>query len=65
MMLAVVAYPSVDETDRQWIESFRAPHDPQHSRIDVHFTLIFPVEISPSDLEPELGRLEGSREMHP
>ena len=44
MTLAIVAYPSLDETDRQWIESFRATHDPQSPRIDVHFTLVFPVE---------------------
>jgi 2'-5' RNA ligase len=37
MTLAIVAYPSLDETDRHWIESFRATHDPQSPRIDVHF----------------------------
>ena len=44
MKLAIVAYPSLDEADRQWIESFRTTHDPQRVRIGVHFTLVFPVE---------------------
>ena len=52
MKLAIVAYPSLDDTDRQWIEAFRARHDPQSPRIDVHFTLVFPVEAQPNDLEP-------------
>ena len=55
MKLAIVAYPSLDEIDRQWIESFRAKHDPQASRIGVHFTLVFPVEAAPSALGPELA----------
>lgn len=54
MKLGIVAYPSLDEEDRQWIESFRAKHDPQASRLGVHFTLVFPVEAMPSELEPEL-----------
>lgn len=55
MKLAVVAYPSLDEGDRQWIESFRANHDPQASRIGVHFTLVFPVEGLPREIEPEIA----------
>ena len=55
MKLAIVAYPSLDGLDRQWIESFRTKHDPQASRIGVHFTLVFPVEALPSEVEPELA----------
>jgi len=55
MKLAVVAYPDLDDGDRQWIESFRAKHDPQAPRIDVHFTLVFPVEAVPTDLDPEVA----------
>jgi len=42
--LACVGYPTLAESDRQWIESFRARHDPQASRIGAHFTLVFPFE---------------------
>lgn len=42
MKLAVVAYPSLDQDDRQWIDSFRTSHDPQ-AGIGVHVTLMFPV----------------------
>jgi 2'-5' RNA ligase len=45
--LAIVAYPSLDDADRSWIESIRAQHDPQASRIEAHFTLVFPVDVSP------------------
>ena len=55
MKLAIVAYPSLDDVDRQWIESFRIKHDPQASRLGVHFTLVFPVEAVPSKLEPEIA----------
>jgi len=49
-LLAIVAYPCLTEADRQWIESIRARHDPQASRISAHFTLVFPVEVSPIDV---------------
>jgi len=55
MKLAIVAYPSLDELDRRWIESFRSKHDPHASRLRVHFTLVFPVEAVPSELGPEVG----------
>jgi len=29
MRLAIVAYPDLDEEDRQWIEGVRRIHDPQ------------------------------------
>ena len=54
MKLAIVAYPTLDEVDRQWIESFRTKHDPQASRLGVHFTLVFPVDAVPGELEPDL-----------
>jgi len=44
--LACVGYPTLDEADLRWIESFRARHDPQASRIGAHFTLIFPAELT-------------------
>jgi len=55
MKLAVVAFPSFDDADRQWIESFRTKHDPQVARIGVHFTLVFPLEASPEDVGPEIA----------
>ena len=45
MKLAVVAYPHVAQDDGAWIESTRARHDPQASRIKAHFTLVFPAEL--------------------
>lgn len=44
MKLAVVAFPNLEDADRQWIELFRKKYDPQASRIEVHFTLVYPVE---------------------
>jgi 2'-5' RNA ligase len=40
--LAVVAYPTLAERDRRWIESVRARHDPQAARLNAHFTCVFP-----------------------
>ena len=42
--LAVVAYPTLSDDDRLWIEGVRARHDPLASRIAAHFTLVFPTE---------------------
>jgi 2'-5' RNA ligase len=50
-----VAYPSLNEIDRQWIESFREKHDPQASRLGAHFTLVFPMHAVPSQLGAELA----------
>ncbi len=62
-MIAVVGYPTLNETDRQWIEAFRARHDPQARRIPVHFTLVFPLEIALSrHLEGELAAAARSAE---
>jgi len=60
MKVAVVGYPNLDEVDRRWIESFRAKHDPQASRISVHFTLVFPVEAVSSGLESEIAAVAQS-----
>jgi 2'-5' RNA ligase len=62
MRVAVVAYPRLDEQDREWIEAFRAGHEPQSSRIDAHFTLVFPVEAAPDELDAELRQVAGSVE---
>jgi 2'-5' RNA ligase len=55
MKLAIVAYPQIAPSDLEWIENFRALHDPQSSRIAVHFTLVFPFEGTSADLGPELA----------
>lgn len=44
--LAVVAYPTLSDSDRRWIESLRARHDRQASRIASHVTLAFPAEVA-------------------
>ena len=54
MKLAIVAYPTLAEDDRQWIEAFRAKHDPQSTRLPAHFTLVFPVDTTPRILAAEL-----------
>src|SRR5262245_9769362 len=33
--LAAIAYPTLDDADRGWVESFRAPHDPQARMADL------------------------------
>jgi 2'-5' RNA ligase len=43
--LAVVAYPTLSDDDRQWIEGVRVRHDPLASRIAAHVTLVFPTEV--------------------
>ena len=60
MNLAVVAYPRLDEADRQRIEAFRSKHDPQAARLGVHFTLVFPFDGSPAGIGPEVVRVAGS-----
>jgi 2'-5' RNA ligase len=51
--LAVVAYPTLDEADRRWIEAFRAEHDPHAARLPAHFTLAFPAEAPDGAMERE------------
>jgi 2'-5' RNA ligase len=60
MNIAVVAYPMMDDADSQWISAFRKKHDPQSVRIGVHFTLVFPVEGSPSRLASEIAAVARS-----
>ncbi len=55
MDLAIVAYPKLHDADRRRIESFRAKHDPQASRVALHFTLVFPFAGSPDELVPEIA----------
>jgi 2'-5' RNA ligase len=43
---AVVGYPALPDADRLWIESVRARHDPQATRIPAHFTLVFPAALA-------------------
>jgi 2'-5' RNA ligase len=50
MKLAVVAYPTLGEADRQWVEAMRAQHDPQARLIGAHFTLVFPTDADPESL---------------
>jgi 2'-5' RNA ligase len=64
-MRAIVAYPQLDEADRHWIESFRAKHDPQASRIDVHFTLVFPLDVMPGDVDREMATIAQDTEPIP
>jgi 2'-5' RNA ligase len=59
-VLAIVSYPSLDEVDRQWIESVRARHDPQAARIGVHFTLVFPTNASPAEVTAEAAAVARS-----
>jgi 2'-5' RNA ligase len=53
MTLAIVAYPDLEEDDRQWIEAFRRTHDVQAARIAVHFTLVFPLDGVLGDFESD------------
>ena len=48
--LAVVAYPTFSDADRQWIEGLRSRYDPQASRIAAHVTLVFPTEVPEAPL---------------
>lgn len=50
--LAIVAYPTLQEEDRVWVESLRTANDPQASRIAAHITLVFPVEL---EVQPVLA----------
>jgi 2'-5' RNA ligase len=59
-LLAVVAYPIIEETARQWIESIRRDHDPQAFRIYLHFTLVFPVEESLADVAKHVSAVAAS-----
>jgi len=60
MKLAVVAYPKLDEADRERIEAFRTQHDPQAARLAAHFTLVFPIVTDLIELEDELALIAKS-----
>jgi hypothetical protein len=49
-VIAVVAYPQLSPSDREWIEAVRAREDPQARRIALHFTLVFPLELPADDV---------------
>jgi 2'-5' RNA ligase len=55
--LAVVAYPDLQGGDQSWIESARMEHDPQATRLRVHFTLVFPFDGEPASVIDEIGAL--------
>jgi 2'-5' RNA ligase len=61
-LCAIVAFPSIEPMERQWIESIRAKHDPQAERIRAHFTLIFPTMVSKRILEAHVGRVAAATE---
>lgn len=42
MSLVLIAEPDLEPKDRDWIETYRAAHDPHLSIVSPHFTLIFP-----------------------
>ena len=63
MNIAVVAYPSLCTADRGWIEAFRARHDPQSSKIRVHFTLVFPVDVAPGEVVEEIHQVATTTEV--
>ena len=54
-LIAVVAYPTLDQRALDWIESIRGRHDPQADPIPPHFTLIFPADVSPDDIRDEVA----------
>ena len=59
---AVVAFPTFEVADRQWIESIRAKHDPEAKRIAAHFTLIFPAILPLRETEAHVARVAQSME---
>ena len=59
---AVVAFPTLDPGDQQWIQSIRARHDPQAGIIGAHFTLVFPTVLSLRLLEGHAARLARTAE---
>jgi 2'-5' RNA ligase len=59
---AVVAIPSFDADDRQWIESIRARHDPEAKRIPAHFTLVFPAVLSLRAIQAHVTRVAHATE---
>jgi len=62
MSIAVVAYPTFNRADSEWLEAFRARHDPQARKIKAHFTVVFPVEMMPDELDREIALVAASTE---
>ncbi len=57
MTLLVLAYPELEPADRAWIERIRAEHDPRHTAVAAHLTLVFPVvDIDPAALIADVAR---------
>jgi 2'-5' RNA ligase len=63
--LAVVAYPTLSDDDRQWIEGIRARYDPLASRIAAHFTLVFPTEVAEAPVVAQVTNALQSSESIP
>jgi 2'-5' RNA ligase len=42
-VLAAICPLEITSRDRSWIEYIRARYDPQHTLVEPHFTLVFPV----------------------
>ena len=61
-VFAIVAFPSLEASERQWIESIRAKHDPQAGRIGVHFSLVFPTVLSRRVIEVQAARVAAATE---
>src|SRR6187402_908724 len=59
---AVVAFPTFEVADRQWIESIRAKHDPEAKRIAAHFTLVFPAVLPLRAIEAHVERVARATE---
>ena len=54
--LAVVAYPTLSDGDREWIEGIRTRYDPLAARIAAHFTLVFPTEVAEAPLVAQVRK---------
>ena len=57
---AVVAFPTFEVADRQWVESIRAKHDPEAKRIAAHFTLVFPAILPLRETEAHVAHVAQS-----
>lgn len=55
-----MAYPDLEDGDRDWIEAVRAKSDPQATRLGVHFTLVFPAEASAPAVVAEVSEIAKS-----
>jgi 2'-5' RNA ligase len=61
-VFAIVAFPSLEDSERQWIESIRAKHDPQSGRIAAHFSLVSPTVLSRHLIETQAARVAAATE---